>query len=90
MKKGVLPIYRTTRRYWFFLNKSPPLRSFETVAVLGLYVALTDEYSIKVHCFLHRPTDKDYGLLYLKFELGLPISVLRNGAALHKKMELNR
>jgi hypothetical protein len=69
-----------------FLDELSFLRGFKSVAVLELCVKLTRAYDLGTVQFWYLLIDMDYILFYVKFEVGLSVTILRNRVILHKKL----
>jgi hypothetical protein len=90
MKEDVFIFYRMMQRTLGFLGRISALWSIPIVAVLGVYVVLSDVYNIGMYFFLFDSIDLYYILLHAKFEAVSSISVLRNNSLLEKRPNVNR
>jgi hypothetical protein len=70
------------------VRKLPTLGSLESVADLGINVALKDEYDTCILQFWYLLIDMHFILLHVEFEDGLSVSFLKNKATCHKKLQL--
>jgi hypothetical protein len=70
------------------VDRLPTLGPLESFAILRLGVAIRDAYSTYMLQVLYLLIDMHYILLYVKFEDGLSISVLKNNAIRHNSLQL--
>jgi hypothetical protein len=74
--------------FWVLVVELPTLGSLELVALLGLNVAFIGAYSTDILQFWYHSIDIHSILLYVEFEDGLSISILKIRATHPKKLQL--
>jgi hypothetical protein len=88
MKEAMFLPLKDAKDIWISWMNCRLSRLLESVAILGLNVALTGAYNTDVLQVWYRSIDIHFILFYVKFEDGLSTSVLNTEATRLKKLHL--